>query len=85
MPAERHDNRLTGMPRSISERTGKQRKPLEGLAEAPFGNTAEFLSAHLSHKGMVIMENEKNLVMEILEDDNFDFEAEFGPRQDVGH
>lgn len=31
------------------------------------------------------MENEKNLVMEILEDDNYDFEAEFSPRQDVGH
>lgn len=31
------------------------------------------------------MENEKNLVMEILEEDNYDFEAEFSPRQDVGH
>ncbi len=31
------------------------------------------------------MENEKNLVMEILEDENDTFEAEFGPRQDVGH
>lgn len=32
-----------------------------------------------------IMENEQNLVMEILEDDNYDFETEFSPRRDVGH
>lgn len=31
------------------------------------------------------MENEKDLVMEILEDDNYDFETEFSPRRDVGH
>lgn len=31
------------------------------------------------------MENEQNLAMEIVEDENFDFEAEFSPRQDVGH
>lgn len=31
------------------------------------------------------MENEKNLVLEILEEDDKEFEADFGPRQDVGH
>ncbi|MFF5788456.1 hypothetical protein ACFY8P_26275 [Streptomyces sp. NPDC012693] len=51
------------------------------IPAAPSGTTL----IKIKRKGINDIENEKNLVMEILEDDNYDFEAEFSPRQDVGH